>query len=153
MAVRLSTLPARVGFSGYEDAIVLTTTAEFKPIAASHVREDERGLFVEAINAGPWETVITGSMRAGGVLGDHYHKKTRMFFFLTTGRADVEVVDVSTGERRKCHLATHEGVYLEPNEAHAIRFAEASTFLLLKSTRYREDDPDTFPFPVTQRSA
>ena len=153
MAAPLSGPPARVGFAGNEDAIALTTTAEFKPIAASYVREDERGLFVEAINAGPWETVITGRMCAGGVLGDHYHKKTRMFFFLTTGRADVEVVHVSTGARQKCHLATHEGVYLEPNQAHAIRFAATSTFVLLKSIRYNEDDPDTFPFPVTQRSA
>ena len=71
----------------------------------------------------------------------------------TPGRAKVEVGDVSRGGRREWHLGTHEGVYLEPDQAHAIRFAEASTFLLLKSTRYREDDPDTFPFPVTQRSA
>ena len=116
---------------------------------ATFVREDERGAFIEVINSGPWETVITGSMREGAVMGNHYHKKTRVFFFLTDGAASVELVHVESGARRSRTLESRQGLFLEANEAHAIRFRRDSRFLLLKSRGYSEDDPDTFPHRVT----
>jgi len=117
-------------------------------VGPTFVREDERGSFIEVVNSGPWETVITGSMRAGAVLGNHYHKRTRMFFFLASGAAHVHVVSV-TSRSRDCHeLTAPEGLYLEPGQAHAIRFTGKSTFILLKSHPYREDDRDTYPFAV-----
>ncbi|MEK6677453.1 MAG: hypothetical protein AABZ47_17600 [Planctomycetota bacterium] len=125
----------------------------------TYVREDERGSFIEILNRGPWETVITGFMRPGGILGNHYHKKTRMFLYLLQGSAEIWVRAVRCETDGDCHdnalasvaretLATGQGLYLEPNQAHAIRFLEESSFLLLKSRRYSEVDPDTFLYEV-----
>ncbi len=114
----------------------------------THVREDSRGSFIEIVNAGPWETVVTGTMGAGAVLGHHYHKQTLVFLFLISGRARVASVDVATGRRRNTVLDAGKGIYLKPNSAHAIRFDQESTFILLKSRPYREDDPDTFAYDV-----
>lgn len=112
----------------------------------TYVREDARGLFVEIVSTGPWETVVTGTMRAGAVLGRHYHRRTRALLFLTRGAARVEIADVATGDRHSARVAPHQGVYLEPDQAHAIHFEAESDFILLKSRRYTPDDPDTFPF-------
>ena len=113
-----------------------------------YIREDSRGLFVEIVNTGPWETVISGAMRKGAVMGNHYHKRTRCLMFLTSGAARVEVVAVESGSRSSTRIWAREGVYLEPNHAHAIRFDEDSTFILAKSLSYSENDPDTFPYVV-----
>lgn len=92
-------------------------------------------------------------MNAGAVLGNHYHKQTRMFFFVTTGLAKIDLVKVDSGERRSHDIESQHGLHLEPGEAHAIRFAKESTFLLLKSQPFDENNPDTFPYPVEENAA
>lgn len=111
-------------------------------------RQDERGLFVEVVSGGPWETVITGTMHAGGVIGNHFHKHTRMLFYLMSGAAKVHVVDIETRATATTALRAENGTFLEKNVAHAIVFEQDSSFLLLKSQRYTESDPDTFPYSV-----
>ncbi len=111
-------------------------------------RRDGRGLFVEALNGGPWETLVFGSMKRDAELGHHYHKKTEVCFFLTKGRAEVSIVHVETREREQLQFAAPQGVRLRVNESHVIRFLEDSDFVMLKSQRYDPDDPDTFSHPV-----
>jgi quercetin dioxygenase-like cupin family protein len=118
------------------------------PLAPTFVRDDERGSFIEILRSGPWHTVITGSMRSGAVIGNHYHKRTRLFIFLTQGSARVEEIAVADGTRSTCELPAGEGIFLEPHHAHAIRFLAPSTFIMLKSRPYRDDDQDTYPYPV-----
>jgi dTDP-4-dehydrorhamnose 3,5-epimerase-like enzyme len=119
-----------------------------EPVSPSMVREDSRGVLIEVVNAGPWETVLTGALRRGGVLGNHYHQRTRMFLFLLEGSADVHLVDVASGRRTVGRLAAGEGTYLETRIAHAVVFREESRFLLLKSHPYQPEDSDTYSFPV-----
>jgi hypothetical protein len=45
-------------------------------------------------------------------------------------------------------LRAGQGVILNTNESHAIRFIEESDFVMLKSLRYNPADPDTYQFPV-----
>ena len=122
--------------------------AEVQSEKPTYIREDERGLFLEVVNSGQWQTVLFGDMRGGAVIGNHYHKRSRCFVFLTSGAALVEVVEVESGSRSSSRLTTHEGLCLEPNHAHAIRFEEDSTFILLKSEAYSDDDPDTYEYKV-----
>lgn len=116
--------------------------------APTFKRVDDRGTLVEVANAGPWETVLAGTMRRGAVLGNHYHKQTRMFFFLLQGEARVDVVDVISGRRCSRRVTAGEGMYLECGEAHAIRFSQESNYLLLKSRRFSPADADTIAFVV-----
>ncbi len=113
-------------------------------------RCDERGTFVEVVNRGPWETVLTGQMHAGAVLGHHYHKLTDMFFFLASGNCRMDTVQVKTGERRQVALTTGQGACLPRYHSHAIRFDAESTFILLKSRAYDPEDPDTYEHPVPE---
>lgn len=111
-------------------------------------RRDGRGLFVEALSSGPWETLVFGTMKRDAELGHHYHKHTEVFFCLTKGRAEVAIMHVETRERERLLIEAPQGVRLRVNESHAIRFLEDSDFVMLKSQRYDPNDPDTFSHPV-----
>lgn len=82
-------------------------------------------------------------------MGDHFHKRTRVFLFLTSGRAGIKTVDLETGATDAFELSGSQGVYLEPGESHAIRYAEDSEFVMLKSLPYDPAEPDTYPYPVS----
>lgn len=105
-------------------------------------------MFREILSGFPAGTVVVGRMGAGAVMGNHYHRKTRVFFHLLSGRAGVRTVDIETGRLDKFLIGENEGVFLEPGESHAIRFLVDSDFLMLKSLPYDAQDPDTFAHPV-----
>jgi len=113
-------------------------------------RVDERGTFIEALNSGRWECLIYGRMKKHFTMGNHYHKKTEVFFFVTEGKAKIATVHVESGKRDQFTLAENCGVILKTWESHSIRFLEDSGFIMLKSLRFNADDPDTFPLTVEQ---
>ncbi len=114
----------------------------------AYERNDERGTFREVLNNGHWEALLSGCMHADAVMGNHYHKKTVVFFFLTRGSAAFKTINVETGEKDNFDLKSGQGVMLAVNESHAIRFLDESEFIMLKSHRYETADPDTFHFSV-----
>ncbi len=111
-------------------------------------RIDDRGLFVEVIAEGEWESVIHGKMHAGAVLGQHYHLLTRIFFYLTLGEAQVHVVRIKDAEKLSFTLREGQGTYLEPCEAHAIQFLTPGEFVLTKSRRHDPREPDTYSYEI-----
>ncbi|HEV8611458.1 MAG TPA: hypothetical protein VGS98_15495 [Thermoanaerobaculia bacterium] len=115
-------------------------------------RRDSRGIFREILSGFPAGTVVSGRMGAGSVMGNHYHRRTRVFFHLLSGRVGVRTVDIETGVLDKFLLGENQGVFLEPGESHAIRFLVDSEFLMLKSLPYDPQDPDTFAHPVPGES-
>src|SRR5438128_10690159 len=116
-------------------------------VTPSFERRDDRGLFQELVNGVVFAAASRGRMRAGAVMGNHFHKKTRVFFYLTSGRARIATVNVETGAKDAFDLMENQGVYLEPGESHSIRFEAESNFLMFKSLPYDSADPDTYPFP------
>ena len=118
------------------------------PVPATHTRQDQRGTFVEIVNRGPWETVITGTMNPGAVLGDHYHKATDLFFFLVEGRCRVDIDCLDTGLRRTVDLEPGKGLHIVAFEAHAVRFEAASRFIMLKSRAFDPDLPHIYEHTV-----
>jgi dTDP-4-dehydrorhamnose 3,5-epimerase-like enzyme len=111
-------------------------------------RRDSRGIFREILTGFPAGTVVCGRMNAGAMMGNHYHRRTRVFFYLLAGAADVRTVSVETGAKEKFSLLENQGVFFEPGESHAIKFREDSEFLMLKSLPYDPEDPDTIEYPV-----
>jgi quercetin dioxygenase-like cupin family protein len=111
-------------------------------------RRDDRGLFQEIVNGPSFAAVSRGRMGAGAVMGNHYHRKTRLFFFLSSGRARIRTIEVATGATDTFTLAEGEGVYLEPGESHAVRYETESEFVMLKSLPYDPKEPDTYAYPV-----
>ncbi len=113
-------------------------------------RNDERGLFQEVLNDGSWESLIRGVMNTGAVLGNHYHKKTRIFFYLTRGAANIATLHVQTGKKEEFSLTAGQGTMLHVNESHAITFSKPTEFIMLKSHKYDPEEPDTFDYPVKE---
>jgi len=111
-------------------------------------RQDTRGSFIEITRDYHWETVITGTMESGSVLGNHYHKETMIFFYLCSGLVDIDIINVETLQMDHITLNKNQGIMLSTFESHAIRFREKSNFIMLKSIRYNPDNPDTFPYNV-----
>lgn len=123
-------------------------TAGQKQVGPTFIRNDNRGKFIEVVNEGPWETVIVGSMKKGKIMGEHYHRECRAYFFLTSGKAGVKIrhlVDQTTDD---VELSAEQGIYFLPFEIHNIEYLEDSDFLLLKSYRYNDSRPDIFPGDV-----
>jgi dTDP-4-dehydrorhamnose 3,5-epimerase-like enzyme len=116
----------------------------------SFERSDDRGSFYEVLNEGQWEALLHGAMNTGAVMGNHYHKRTVIFFYLTSGAVRIKTVQVESGDTDEFTLAANQGTLLHINESHAIRFLEPSHFVMLKSQKYDPADPDTFPFPVPE---
>jgi len=112
------------------------------------VRNDERGMFMEVLNDGHWESLLRGRMHRDAVIGNHYHKETTIYFFVSQGSVAIKTVDVHTGQKDSFQLQAGQGVMLAVDESHAIRFLEESEFIMLKSQCYDAASPDTFPFPV-----
>lgn len=119
-------------------------------IRPSFERVDERRTLLEILNAGRWECLLCGQMKAQAVMGNHYHKRTDVFFFLTSGHAEVVSLHLATGKLSRQTLGPREGVMLRANVAPAIRFGGGSSFVMAKSLRYDSADPDTFPCPVVE---
>jgi dTDP-4-dehydrorhamnose 3,5-epimerase-like enzyme len=117
-------------------------------VTASFERRDKRGVFREVLNGFQARTFVCGEMKTGAVLGNHYHKRTRVFFYLTRGAARVATLNVETGEKDAFGLKGNQGCFFEVNESHAVRFTEGGEFVMLKSLAYDPADPDTFPHPV-----
>ena len=117
-------------------------------IAAGYERKDERGVFREVLNGFEARTFVCGEMKKGAVLGNHYHKRTRVFFYLTRGAAQVATVNVETDQRDAFGLRENQGCFFEVNESHAVRFTENGEFVMLKSLAYDASNPDTFPHPI-----
>ncbi len=117
-------------------------------VAAGFERKDARGVFREVLNGFEARTFITGRMEKDAVLGNHYHRKTRVFFYLTRGAARVAILNVETGERDAFTIESDQGCFFEFNESHAVRFTEDGEFVMLKSLAYDPADPDTYPLKI-----
>ena len=122
-------------------------------VRADFERRDPRGVFREIARGFPAGAVLCGRMDEGAVMGNHYHRQTRVFFYLASGEASVATEDVRTGERDRFELREGDGVVLEPNVSHAIRYSRPSEFVMLKSRPYSEEDPDTYAYPVEELSS
>jgi quercetin dioxygenase-like cupin family protein len=113
-------------------------------------RRDDRGVFREVLNGFDARTLVCGEMKAGAVLGNHFHRRTRVFFYLARGEAEVRTLHVETGEKDLFSLRENQGVFFEVNETHAVHFLRDGEFVMLKSLAYDPADPDTFPHPVDE---
>jgi len=122
-------------------------------IQPSFSRQDERGTLHELMNSGIWQSIITGEMKSGAIMGNHYHKETEVFFFLFSGALDAITEHVDTKSQDQFSLKAMQGVILNTNESHKLTFTEPSHYLLLKSKPYDPENPDTYHYDVIVKDA
>lgn len=119
-----------------------------KPLTPTFIRSDNRGIFIEAINGTRFANVSFGMMRRGAVMGNHYHKKTKVFFYIINGKAIVDTIDPRTGKMKTVVLKENQGILFPPYCSHAIRFSRKTTFVMGKTIKYDKENSDTFMHPV-----
>ena len=117
-------------------------------VKPTFVRRDKRGLFAEGLNGSSWENISYGIMKKGAVMGDHYHKKTKVFLFIVMGNAFVDNIDVRTKETSRIILKENQGIIFPKYISHAIRFTKKSWFVMGKSVAYNVRSPDTYEYKV-----
>ena len=117
-------------------------------VTAGFERKDERGVFREVLNGFEARTFVFGEMKEGAILGNHFHKRTRVFLYLTRGAAQISTLNVESGEKDSFGLTANQGCFFDVNESHAVRFTVESEFVMLKSRAYDPAEPDTYPYPV-----
>jgi quercetin dioxygenase-like cupin family protein len=66
-------------------------------------------------------------MSPDAVIGNHYHRKTLIFFYLTSGLARITTIHVETEDKDDFLLRAGQGVILNTNESHASGFIEESS--------------------------
>lgn len=111
-------------------------------------RHDKRGSFFELFNGIIWKNIIFGTMRKNSVMGNHYHKRTKVFFYILRGKAQVENIHVRTKESERLYLSASQGVIFDPFVSHMITFIQPSMFLMGKSRTYSKISSDTYNYPV-----
>lgn len=115
-----------------------------KKIKPTYVRKDKRGVFVEIVNSGRWEHLSYGKIKKDATLGSHYHKRTKIIFFLINGKCQVFMRNIKTGEVKKFELIPNVGVIIPPLTFHIISFLSNSNFVMIKSERYDSKNPDVY---------
>ena len=116
-----------------------------KLITKVYNRKDDRGTFTECINDDQcWKSINSGTMNAGAIMGNHYHKNCKAFFFLLSGSASIYIKNVRDQNSKIVNflLNSDEGVIFEPYETHAIKYEEDSKFLFLKSEKFDKENSD-----------
>lgn len=118
-------------------------------VKPSYIRLDKRGVFIEILNDKHWGNISYGKMKKGAVMGNHYHKKTDIFFFVTSGGVRIDIMDIKTAQPMSIKLSENNGVVIPSGLPHAIRFLKDSTFIMGKSKRYDPENPDTYSFEIS----
>ena len=109
-------------------------------------RVDHRGTFIQVLNGTPWRNLSYGRMKKHAVMGNHYHRRTTVFFFLSAGAAEISTIHVKTKRHTRVVLRANQGLRLKPWECHRIRYLKDSSFILVKSHPYRVSAPDTYSY-------
>jgi len=110
------------------------------------IRLDNRGEFVELINSGTWKSIAYGSMKKGAVMGNHYHKKTDVFFFLVSGRVLVYMQEVGSSIKKTIPLSSKQGIIIARGTAHAIQYLDDGTFVWAKSQSFDRKKQDMYEY-------
>ncbi len=113
-----------------------------KQVRGQQIFADDRGRITH-ICAGPsWCEVNRFSSVAGAVRGNHYHKQTHELIFILEGRVRFDLLDVRSGERRRCEVGPDEGLWIEPYEHHTLTVLEDTHWIAMLSRVFDDSAPD-----------
>ena len=93
---------------------------------------DARGTITDILQDVPVTDVTIITTRADAVRGNHYHKHTQQYLYMVEGRMRLTTRLVGQ-DAGSVILEKGDLVLQEPNEQHAMRAIEDTTFLVLTS--------------------
>lgn len=81
-------------------------------------------------------------------MGNHYHRECRAFLYLIKGRARVVIRHLVDNSMDEIIGDGGVGIYFLPFETHIVKYLDDTEFILLKSYRYSDSNPDIIPCAV-----
>jgi dTDP-4-dehydrorhamnose 3,5-epimerase and related enzymes len=93
------------------------------------------------------------SINPGKVRANHYHKKKEEWIAPASGKIELSLENVVSGEKEKLtldvHIKEYEIVYIPPFVAHAVKNNWEHEASLIVFSKNPEDKEDTIPYEVT----
>lgn len=109
---------------------------------------DERGFILKLLDDGATnvKSVLLIESKKGTIRANHYHKKDSHYCYFLKGRMEYVEEDLPPKAPNRRTVVVEKGdiVYTPPMVAHAMKFLEDSTFLVLATesrhqTKYEDD--------------
>ena len=112
-----------------------------KRFRSSEIQEDARGRFW-GVTRENWAEVNYIETAAGKVRGNHYHCQTRELFFIVSGRIEVTIEGLRSGERHVFDVTKGDLLLVEPFEVHTFRTRTDAEWLNMLSKALDPASPD-----------
>ena len=104
---------------------------------------DERGTLREIVR-GNWKTINYHDRKSGYTAGGHYHREIEEYFYVISGRVEVELQKLGETEKERFTVRTNEGFLIPTNHYHSLHFLEDSKLIALLSKAWDNDNPDVY---------
>ena len=92
--------------------------------------EDARGSLVQLVHGG-WEQVNVIRSRAGVLRGGHYHARSTEAFYVVSGRFELALEGLDSGEREEHCLKAGAFFRIRPGVLHSFHFLEETVLVSL----------------------
>lgn len=117
---------------------------ELKPIL-----NDERGLFFEVLNKTEITHIIVTTFTKNAVRGNQFRKNMDQYFFLTSGKLKVILVDpVNSDDRHEIQMIQGSMVFIPKGYAFVTKAIEESILLELSPQHFDPNNPDINKFEI-----
>lgn len=117
-------------------------------LTPNFIRQDNRGTLIELVNGVSLRNISIGESKKGSVMGNHYHKRTKVYFFIYQGKAKITLVNLKSKKTSELILNPNSGILIKTNQAHQIKFFKKSIYIICKSRDFSQVDSDFYPFLV-----
>tara|TARA_B100000686_G_scaffold148723_1_gene156076 strand:+ start:463 stop:906 length:444 start_codon:yes stop_codon:yes gene_type:complete len=117
---------------------------ELKPIL-----NDQRGLFFEVLNKTEITHIIVTTFTKNAVRGNQFRKNMDQYFFLTSGKLKVILVDpVNSDDRHEIQMIQGSMVFIPKGYAFVTKAIEESILLELSPQHFDPNNPDINKFEI-----
>tara|TARA_Y100000588_G_scaffold87478_1_gene93226 strand:+ start:2984 stop:3427 length:444 start_codon:yes stop_codon:yes gene_type:complete len=117
---------------------------ELKPIL-----NDQRGLFFEVLNKTEITHIIVTTFTKNAVRGNQFRKNMDQYFFLTSGKLKVILVDpVNSDDRHEIEMIQGSMVFIPKGYAFVTKAIEESILLELSPQHFDPNNPDINKFEI-----
>mgnify|MGYP001414109545 FL=1 len=117
---------------------------ELKPIL-----NDQRGLFFEVLNKTEITHIIVTTFTKNAVRGNQFRKSMDQYFFLTSGKLKVILVDpVNSDDRHEIEMIQGSMVFIPKGYAFVTKAIEESILLELSPQHFDPNNPDINKFEI-----
>ena len=113
------------------------------------ILNDERGLFFEVLNKTEITHIIVTTFTKNAVRGNQFRKNMDQYFFLTSGKLKVILVDpINPDDRHDIEMIQGSMVFIPKGYAFVTKAIEESILLELSPQQFDPDNPDINKFEI-----